>query len=152
MTYTLTLSTGEVVRDSDGVIIAPCQDPSEQNFVDYINWCHAGNSPTVIERTQAEIDAMNAALVDQYTNSLWQAAHDFEYAQISGVAVGLLTIGVIKQTPKALAIAGWSASVWNLYYARKALLTSVEDITMYDFSSIGPLPYSIPELRVELGM
>jgi hypothetical protein len=58
----------------------------------------------------------------------------------------------MKGTAKALAIAAWSASIWNLYYVRKALLTPVMDYSLLDFSSCGPIPYSIPELRSELGM
>lgn len=46
--YTFNSETGEVTRDSDGVVVAPCQSPEEQNFIDYIAWVEAGNQPTTI--------------------------------------------------------------------------------------------------------
>ena len=98
--------------------------------------------------TQAELDALTA----QNINSLWQSAHEYEMTYISGVAVGLLTIGAIKQTPKAMAVVAWSQSLWDEYYARKALITSDRMTTMNDFSDIGVPPFTIPELRKELGL
>ena len=82
---------------------------------------------------------------------LWQAADTYERNYISGVAIGLLTIGVIQQLPKALAVAAWSASLWTEYYARKEAV-SLETSLNLDFSSFGPIPFSVPELRTELGM
>lgn len=83
--------------------------------------------------------------------ALWQAAHDYEYLRVSGIAIGLLTIGVMQQFPKALAVAAWSANIWNTYYTRKAAV-AVDITDNLDFSTCGEIPYSVPELRIELGM
>jgi len=87
--------------------------------------------PTETERVQA----------------IWQGAHDYEYAQISGSAIGMLAIGILQQLPKALAVQGWIQTIWTEYYTRKA--TGSFDA---DYSLIGPIPHSVPELMAELGV
>jgi len=80
--------------------------------------------------------------------ALWQAAHDMEYASISGSAIGLITMGVMTGKPKAIAVQAWIKSIWTEYYTRKATGS-----TDYDFATIaGPCPYTVPELMVELGI
>lgn len=76
---------------------------------------------------------------------LWQAAHNYEYTQISGSAVGLITIGLLKQKPKCTAVQEWITSIWNLYYERKENGSS--DV---DFSCCGAIPYTVPELMAEV--
>ena len=95
--------------------------------------------------------AQDAATVAAKIDRLWAAADAYTSSHISGVAIGLLTIGVLQLKSKALAVSAWSSAVWDDYYARKALVTasSVENL---DFSSHGPMPYSVPELRAEMGM
>ena len=78
---------------------------------------------------------------------LWQAAHDYEYAQISGSAIGLLTRGVIQAKPKCLAVQGWIKSIWTAYYLRKG-----NGSTDTSFAMAGPCPHSVPELMIELGV
>lgn len=85
-----------------------------------------------------------------YTDNLWNAAHDYEYAQISGTAVGILALGVLAGRPKSLAIQSWIIGIWTLYYEKKSMITSTPDESLYDFSSCGPMPYSIPELMAEV--
>lgn len=79
---------------------------------------------------------------------LWQAAHDLEYAAISGSAIGLITMGVLGGKPKCLAVQGWIKDIWTEYYARKAGTS-----TDCDFATVAGLcPHSVPELMVELGV
>ena len=47
--YIISLTQGTVTRVSDGKIIAPCQSASDPDFVAYIEWVHAGNTPTEVE-------------------------------------------------------------------------------------------------------
>jgi hypothetical protein len=103
------------------------------------------------EQYAAEQAERDATKVTAKIESLWAAADAYTSSYISGVAIGLLTIGVLQSLPKALAVSAWSSAVWDDYYARKALVTasSTDDL---DFSSHGPMPYSVPELRVELGL
>lgn len=93
----------------------------------------------------------NEKLIASKVDALWRAADKYVSGYISGIAIGLLTIGVIQSKPKALAVTAWSSSVWDEYYRRKALVTSasVDDL---DFSSFGSMPHTVPELRAELGM
>ena len=47
--YTIYLLRGEVVRDSDGKIVAPCQSAEDPDFVEYTNWVKQGNQPLQLE-------------------------------------------------------------------------------------------------------
>lgn len=78
--------------------------------------------------------------------SLWKAAHEHEFSQISGSAIGLLTMGVLQGLPKCLAVQYWIKSIWDIYYTRKA-----NGSTDSDYSSVGECPHSVPELMQELG-
>ena len=89
---------------------------------------------------------------DRMISQLWQAAHDYEYSEISGSAIGLVTIGVLQSKPKCLAVAAWQKSIWSLYYQRKALYASNKTYPSMDFSSCGKIPYTVPELMEEIGI
>ena len=78
---------------------------------------------------------------------IWQGAYDYEFAQISGVAIGMLVLGVLQSKPKALAVKGWSQAIWTEYYTRKANGSSDTSYT-----ALGDCPHSVPELMVELGL
>lgn len=97
---------------------------------------------------KAEADAK---LVAAKIETLWQAADKYTGSYISGVAIGILTIGVLQQKPKALAVRAWSSAVWAEYYARKSQVTATSTDN-YDFTSFGPIPHSIPELQMEIGI
>lgn len=47
--YTIILREGTVIRDSDGVQIAPCESAEDPEFLAYIAWVNAGNEPTLVE-------------------------------------------------------------------------------------------------------
>lgn len=51
MAYTLDTTTGTVTRNSDQQQVAPCQSPSDPDYVAYANWVAAGNSPNTISST-----------------------------------------------------------------------------------------------------
>ena len=91
------------------------------------------------------------AVIAAKQNALWQAADDYTRSHISGVAVGILTIGVMMGKPKCYAVAGWSGAVWAEYYRRKELVT-VNSMDDHDFSGFGAMPHSVPELQAEVGM
>lgn len=79
--------------------------------------------------------------------SLWQSAHDYEFQQISGSAIGLLAMGVMMQKPKCIAVQNWIKGIWTIYYTRKAT-----GETSTDYSSAGTIPHTVPELMQELGV
>lgn len=92
-----------------------------------------------------------AAVVAAKIEALWQAADKYVTKYISGVAVGILTVGVIQKLPKATTVSDWSSSIWAEYYRRKALITYTSDDD-HDFTSFGPIPYTVPELQAEAGL
>lgn len=102
------------------------------------------------ERVAQEAQAAAQRLADKQ-NALWSAADSYTRNYISGVAVGILTIGVMQGLPKCSAVAGWSGAVWAEYYRRKSLVTA-DSADDHDFSSFGAMPYSVPELQAEVGM
>lgn len=100
------------------------------------------------EQMQADELARRPDPEAQRIARLWQAAHDLEYAAISGSAIGLITMGVLQAKTKCLAVQGWIKSIWATYYMRKAGTS-----TDCDFATVaGPCPHSVPELMVELGV
>lgn len=100
---------------------------------------------TVLPPPAAE--AVIAAKID----FLWSAADRYTASFISGVAVGILAMGVMQRLPKCLAVAAWSGSVWAEYYRRKSLVTA-DSADDHDFSNFGPMPFSVPDLQAEVGM
>lgn len=118
-------------------------------------WIDLGDGNGLV-RNPAVPDEDYAARTEQMKQDniarLWQAAHDYEYAQINGTGVGLLTLGVLQQKPKALAVQAWCQLVWDLYYTRKAGVTYEPQTAVTDFTSCGEMPFTIPELREELGV
>lgn len=100
--------------------------------------------------TPPEILAVFPAILDAKYSRLWQAAHDWEQRNISGVGLSILSLGVAQGKPKSLAVAAWSNNLWmNLYYPRKALI-SLDTEPDCDFSAAGDMPYTVPELSVEV--
>lgn len=94
-----------------------------------------------------EVVAFNLAQAEEQRQaSLWEAAHAYEKSYISGVGLSILAVGVLMQKPKAQAVSAWSSLLWNgTYYPRKQ-----SGSTDFDFSVVGPIPYSVPELSQEL--
>lgn len=53
MSYTLIEDEGVVLRNSDGVQVAPCQSADDRGFQDYLQWVDEGNQAIVLaSRTQ----------------------------------------------------------------------------------------------------
>lgn len=107
--------------------------------------------PVQIAENQATKAATDTQLVHYKIEALWVAADKYTSGYISGVAIGILTIGVIQSKPKALAVTAWSNGLWSEYYARKALITA-DSVLDLDFSGAGAMPYSVPELQEEIGL
>jgi hypothetical protein len=80
--------------------------------------------------------------------TLWQSATDWQEQFISNAAYGLLTIGVIQSKPKSLACMAWIQTIWAKYYEQKSLVT--HEYEGVDFSVVGPMPYTVPELTAEV--
>lgn len=115
------------------------------------NWRIDALSAQEIEDIQNAKAAANSQRLHDKVEALWAAADRYVTGYISGVAIGILTIGVIQNKPKALAVTGWSSAVWAEYYRRKALVTPVSTDDL-DFSSFGAMPYTVPELQEEIGL
>ena len=94
---------------------------------------------------------MNAKDLQRKYDYLWKAANDFQSGQISGAAIGLLTIGVLAQKPKCTAVQAWIKSVWVEYYTRKAGVSLQNNVNL-DFSICGNIPYTVPELMEEVSI
>jgi hypothetical protein len=123
-------------------------DPTlpDLNIYNYIE--NSDGSLNITVKTQLELDNKKSEHIDK----MWNAAHACEISKVNGSAVGLITIGILTGKPKCIAVQNWIKSIWTLYYTRKYSITEVENTALYDFSSIGDMPHSIPELMQELGM
>lgn len=50
--YTIILDHGTVTRDSDGKIVSPCESALDPDFIAYVEWVEAGNTPIIIPPTE----------------------------------------------------------------------------------------------------
>lgn len=168
MKYALLNTANEVIRTQDFADAPPTLPEAKGlRWLEYVEASQPAFDP-MTQRVEAalpvvdskyttvwQIVALNAATIaakqaeaeSRRIASLWQAAHDLEYAAISGSAIGLITMGVLQAKPKCLTVQGWIKSIWTEYYTRKATASSD-----YDFSGAGPCPHTVPELMVELGL
>lgn len=103
----------------------------------------------VVAANQAAVAMERQSRIAADVERLWQAADAYVASYISGVAIGLLTLGMIQQKPTALAITAWSQAIWTEYYVRKAAVLEGADVDL-DFSFFGPMPHSVPELQAEV--
>jgi len=122
-------------------------NPLKQRWVDVAPYLDENG--LLVERILQDYDsdATAAEIVEEEArraNMLWQSAHDMETAAISGSAIGLVTIGIILNKPKAQAVHLWVQSIWDEYYMRKA--SGSYDT---DFTVMGACPHTVPELLGE---
>lgn len=136
--YKLT-NHNSIIRLADNACIP--MDTANSDYQAYLAWLAEGNTPEPADQPDP------AVAEQQRIASLWQAAHDYEYAEISGSAVGLLAIGVLQGKPKCTAVQNWIKSIWEEYYTRKVGTGSDTD-----YSGCGKCPYTVPELMAELGV
>lgn len=47
--YTYFAGAGRIIRDADGVQVAPTSNPESQDYTDYLAWCADGNAPKLGE-------------------------------------------------------------------------------------------------------
>lgn len=128
-------------------IVPPEFDPETETCV------FKNNSWTVVYKPEPEPEPEPTDYTARNMQQLWQAATNYEQEYISGSALGLLTIGVMAGSEIAKAIQFWLNTLWTgHYYPRKAEITGDAPISqeMLDFTLIGPMPYSIPELSKEV--
>lgn len=143
-------------REKIGVIEVPDPVKPDDDIFTYVE--NPDGSYTTTERTPEDLaarleakTARHAASIAGKIDSLWAAADRYVTGYISGVAIGILAIGVIQGKPKALAVTAWSNAIWSDYYVRKELITSNEQPNL-DFSSHGSMPHTVPELQDEIGL
>jgi hypothetical protein len=101
--------------------------------------------------TNDEILAACPRILDHKIEALWSAAHDYEYEQISGSAIGLLVLGVMQGKPKCSAVQAWIKAIWTEYYTRKAAVR-IDTEPDLDFTPCGQIPHTVPELMAEVGV
>lgn len=82
--------------------------------------------------------------------ALWKATDNYIAKYISGVAIGILTLGVSQMKPKALEVTAWTQSIWSEYYIRKSAVTA-NSKDNHDYSSFGAIPFSVQDLKEEVG-
>jgi hypothetical protein len=115
------------------------------------DWDTENFSSQEIAEYEAKKTAETQAVKDRKIDALWNAANAYVTGYISGVAIGILTIGLIQQKPKAQAVSQWSQNIWTEYYKRKAAITA-SSAPEHDFTSFGPIPFTVPQLQAEVGL
>ncbi len=59
--YTLIINLGEVVRNSDGVVVAPCDDISHQDYQDFLSWQQAGGILNEVSSPGEDYELVNGS-------------------------------------------------------------------------------------------
>ena len=104
-------------------------------------------SPEEAQAWRAAQDLQSSAKID----ALWQATDAYIARYISGVAIGILALGVAQMKPKALRVSEWTQAIWGGYYNRKSAVTATS-IDNHDYSLFGSVPHDVRELKEELGL
>lgn len=104
---------------------------------------------TYIPAHQQYLDSLNQEIIAQKTAALWAAADSYINSEINGVGLSILAAGVGTNAPKCKSVAVWVDSIWAEYYNRKALITVISEDDL-DFSSHGPKPFTVLEMREEV--
>lgn len=149
-----------VPEDADAVLQSPAPSCSEHQYCiqNGVKQDSKGNwiwDWDIITMSDAEITTYEnakavstTAAVASKIDSLWNAANNYITGYISGTALTILAIGIMKNKPKALAVKQWSDAIWAEYYNRKDSISATSNVD-YSFTSFGNIPYSVPELLVE---
>lgn len=104
---------------------------------------------TYIPAHQQYLDALNQDMINQKIAALWAAADAYINTELSGVGFSILAAGVTSGKPRCKAVAVWIDSIWTEYYNRKALVTVTSEDDL-DFTSHGPKPFTVLEMREEV--
>ena len=152
-----------VPEDADAILETPAPITTEyqrtfKNGVKQdskLNWVWDWDLVNMTSEEIAAYDAAkaasNAKAIAAKVETLWQAADSYVANYISGVAIGILTIGVLQGKPKAQAVNQWSEAIWSEYYIRKASITPTSEVNT-SFTSFGQMPYTVPQLQAEIGL
>ncbi len=82
---------------------------------------------------------------------LWNLANTYETIYISGSAPSLLATKLSealfagKTNQVCEDVKAWQLSIWDMYYTEKTKLEAGEEYST-DFSVLGEIPHSIPEI------
>ncbi len=98
--------------------------------------------------TELPITTTYSPTIADQVAALWNVAAEFQESRLwaSGYATCAFHAGI---SPKAQSMVDWVASVWDLYYTKKA---DVEAENPYDldFSSVDGLPFTYKETLTEI--
>lgn len=151
---TWNLTTNPRLQDIEGAVEYIAPSVSGYNKLGDLIKIDGKYTHTIVPLTQEEI----TELINNNIGVIWSEANNYVESQISGAAYGMVTALIIlnKITPgvglKGVAVKNWIDSVWSQYYTNKYLLQNGHPFiqSMTDYSSNGVMPYSVPELKIEL--
>jgi hypothetical protein len=85
-----------------------------------------------------------------------RAAQMYENQYISGTPISVFTEGLLNKLPMATAVYNWAVSIWSLCFSNQAIINALPannneeiDSALLDYSSCGPIPYTIVQLNNE---
>lgn len=62
--YSIDHKSGAVVRIVDGVVVAPAQSTSDPAYIEYVNWCSVGNTPSIVSEALADVKVAQIGLIN----------------------------------------------------------------------------------------
>lgn len=116
MSYTLEVNTGIVRRNSDGVAVAPTSDMEGADYLGWIAWCDAGNSPVeVIAEPPVDLAVVEADMARAVQHILDSTANSRGYDSVLS-AVSYANSVIPQFAADAAAFSLWRDQCWAYAY------------------------------------
>ena len=133
--YIIKLYQGQVIRTSDGKVVAPCQSDQDPDFITYHEWIAAGNQP----EEDSSLPINEKDVVNAVQSLLNITAQSRGYDDILSLCT-YATSSIPKFSGEGQAGVNWRDAVWGTCYT---ILAQVEQ-------GIVPMPTSIDDILVQL--
>lgn len=126
--YKIILDEGIVIRNSDNVIVSPCQSIDDPNYVEYVNWIQAGNQAEEII-TRAVVNRIPDVTPRQIRMALL-------YAGVTEAMVDA-AINTLSSPTKEAAMIAWKYS--TAFQRNNALIPLVAQMLNYNSDQLDAL-------------
>jgi hypothetical protein len=149
VSFTAPLSQAEVDQFGDADVLIPSPPPALTAGQTYALTAAQDESGAWVEVWT--VTAAPELTLAQKQAKLLSAFSFYEHSQIFGSGIGLLTLGVLQQKPRCLAVQMYLKTLWEDYQARLTALNNGQNVS-FDFSNNGDKPFSVADLMEDLGL
>jgi len=123
--YTIKTAFGQVIRNSDGKIVAPCQSAEDPDFIAYCQWAKIEGNEPIIDQTLPVTEDIVVEAVQSLLDSTAQSKKYDSMLSLSTYATSV----VPKYRAEAQAGITWRDLCWARCYE---ILESMPELTSID--------------------